>query len=101
MHEENRISISNILTTLAALMVLSYFAYHAVSGERGLLALTELSKRVEYSQNKLDSLNAERISFEHKVSLLRDESLDLDMLDEQARRMLGYVGDGETVYLKQ
>lgn len=86
------------MSTLAVVLVLSYFCYHAVSGERGLLSLVELSKKVEAAKMNLDIATSERIQLEHRVSLLRDESLDLDLLDEQARNLLGYVGTDEIVY---
>ncbi len=86
------------MATLAFVLLLAYFCYHAVSGDRGLLALMKLSNQVEQSRQELDNVNFERLKLEHRVSLLRDESLDLDLLDEQARKLLGYVGTDETVY---
>lgn len=91
--------LATILPTLAFILLLGYFTYHVVSGDRGLFALIELSKKVDDSKSELDVVNAERLDLEHRVSLLRDESLDLDLLDEQARRLLGYVAPEETVYV--
>lgn len=84
--------------TLVFVLLLGYFSYHAVSGDRGLLALMQLSQKVEEAKKELDQTNAERLKLEHKVSLLKDESLDLDLLDEQARKLLGYVGKDEVIY---
>ncbi len=100
MQEEKAISFSirDNLLTFILLLLLAYFSYHVISGDRGLLALRELSKKVEDSQKKLDTANSEKMELEHKVSLLKDNSLDLDMLEEQARRLLGYIGKDEKVY---
>ena len=38
-----------------------------------------------------DRLIAERDAWEHRVSLLRADNLDPDMLDERARAMLNYA----------
>lgn len=95
---KNKTSRTGSIATLVFLLVSCYFCYHAISGERGLLALMELSKKVEDSRQQLDIINADRLKLEHRVSLLRDESLDLDLLDEQARRLLGYVAADETLY---
>ena len=46
-------------------------------------------------------VSAERLRLENKVVLLRDESVDPDLLDEQARRLLGYVAEDETVYVNK
>ena len=88
------------LGTLVIMLILAYFSYHVISGERGLLSLMDLSKKVEESSRKLDVTSAERLKIENRVSLLRDESLDLDLLDEQARRLLGYAGENEVIYNK-
>jgi cell division protein FtsB len=85
--------------TIIFILLLSYFSYHLLSGERGLIALMELSKKVDDSRANLDQVVADRLRLEHRVSLLRDESLDLDLLDEQARRLLGYVGKDDVIYL--
>lgn len=100
MQEEKTISFSirDNIVTFIVLLLLAYFSYHVISGDRGLLALRELSKKVDDRKKKLDMANAEKLELEHKVSLLRNNSLDLDMLEEQARRILGYVGKDEKVY---
>lgn len=50
------------------------------------------------SRADLDIVHAERLKMERNVRLMRDESLDLDLLDEQARRVLGYADKDERVY---
>ena len=47
-----------------------------------------------------DRLRARRQALEVHVKLLRAESLDADMLDESARRMLGYARPDEIVSLR-
>lgn len=89
---------NNIATTLFLVMVIAYFSYHAISGDRGFLALLQLSQKVEHMQTDLDELKAERLSLEYRVKRLRTESLDLDLLDEQARSLLGYSAPDELVY---
>jgi len=44
-------------------------------------------------------IHAERVAQDQRVSLLRQEHLDPDMLDEQARAALNLVGPGEIVIL--
>lgn len=101
MHRRYRKDNSRITTIIISLLFItlfSYFTFHAVSGERGLIAMAQLSKKVDESKTELDEIRAERIELEHKVSLLRTESLDLDLLDEEARKVLGYASKDETVY---
>jgi cell division protein FtsB len=46
---------------------------------------------------ELDQVRVERLNLEHKVSLLRPSSLDLDLLDEQSRLTLGYAERDERI----
>ena len=50
----------------------------------------------------LDALKAERANWERRVSLLKSESIDPDMLDERARVLLNYADPRElTLRLKR
>jgi cell division protein FtsB len=73
----------------AAMMV--YFGYHAVQGDRGLIAWWNLRFEIERAEAVLTDVSAEKKTLERRVSLLRSESLDPDMLEERARIMLGAV----------
>lgn len=83
--------------TVVFLSLICYFSYHTLSGERGMLALIQLTQKVDRMENELDLVRAERLSIEHKVTLMRPDSLDLDLVDEQARRSLGYANKDEIV----
>lgn len=93
-----REGLNSILLSLLFIMILIYFIYHAVSGERGLLAYIQLSKQIETKRNELDIVHSEKNKYERNVKLMREESLDLDLLDEQSRRLLGYGEKEEKVY---
>jgi len=75
-----------------------YLGFHALSGERGLFALFTETRRLESLQAELAEVKTKREAMDHKVKLLSDNSLDLDMLDEQVRRVLGKTGKNEVVY---
>jgi cell division protein FtsB len=76
-----------------------YFGYHALSGSRGLLAWQELNRELEATQQELADLRAERADLEHKVSRLRPDSLDPDLIDEVARRNLSLVEPLDVIIL--
>ena len=71
--------------------VLGYFTYHTVQGDRGLLAYGRLSQEVTRAKATLDSLQTRRETFERRTDLLRNDSLDLDMLEERARQTFDLV----------
>ncbi len=79
----------------AALMI--YFGYHAVQGDRGLIAWWNLRYEIEKVDFELAAARDERHVFEHRVTLLRPQSLDPDMLEERARLMLGAVHPADII----
>ncbi len=88
-----------IAVSLIGVMLIGYFAYHAVEGERGLRAYFALKHRTAIAAAALDTLRTERGTLEQRVRLLRPDSLDLDMLEERAREVLGLIGEDEVVIL--
>ena len=79
--------------------IAGYFAYHAVQGERGLLAYVHLQQQLEQAQAVDRELDAQRAEMERKVQLLRPDSLDPDMLEERARAVLNYTREDEVVVM--
>lgn len=85
---------------LLVMALVGYFSYFAVFGNHGLLRWSRLQATVEAKQTELDRLQEERLSLQRRVSLLRPESVDDDMLEEQARSRLGLTEADEVVILK-
>ena len=77
-----------------------YLIYHTFSGDRGLYALLKENRKFEVLTEEFEKVHAERGNLEHDVKLLRSESLDLDMLDEQVRGNLGLAGSDEVMVLQ-
>ncbi len=94
---EIRTRARHIVGPVLAATVFAYFAYHAVQGDRGLLAWLKLSQQVQDAQIEYDRLDAKREELARRVQLLHPESLDRDLLDERVRVMLGYVGKDDIV----
>jgi cell division protein FtsB len=87
-----------VIGPLFGVLVLFYLGFHAVSGERGVWALFSESRRLEALKSELAEVSAKRQALDSKVHRLSDSSLDLDLLDEQARVVLGLAGKNEVVY---
>lgn len=77
---------------------LFYLAFHALHGDFGLYALLKENRRLETLEHDLKEATAERELLENKTKRMKADSLDLDLLDEQSRRVLGLSGDAEIVY---
>lgn len=65
-----------------------YFSYHIVQGDRGLIAWVHLKNEIVKAEDTLAEIRARKEQLESRVSLLRPDSLDPDMLEERARIML-------------
>ena len=79
--------------------VFGYFVYHAVQGDRGFLAKLRLEQELERARAAHAELAVEEAKLAHKVSRLQLEHIDPDLLDEQARRLLGYGRSDDFVIL--
>lgn len=74
-----------------------YFVWHAIHGERGLLAKDERRDRVAAAIAERDRVRGELAAMERRVQGLRGDRLDRDQLDERARQLLNMVGRDEIV----
>ena len=80
-----------IFGPLLGASVMAYFAYHGVQGDRGLIAWWNLSYEIQLADRDLMQITYQKELLDHRVSLLRPESLDRDMLEERSRIMLSVI----------
>ena len=74
-----------------------YFVYHAVQGDRGIIAWMQVNQQIRVAQTELTNTDAGREEMEQRVALLSNSSLDLDMLEERARVMLNFAHPDDLV----
>lgn len=72
-----------------------YFTFAAVQGDYGVFRQVEIAAEAEDLQAEKDRLTAELAAIQNRTKRLSDAYLDLDLLDEQARSVLGYVRSDE------
>ncbi|MGB0921849.1 MAG: FtsB family cell division protein [Alphaproteobacteria bacterium] len=90
-----------VAVPLGCATMLSYFGYHAVNGGYGILSWMETSDRLAVLEAEKASAEAERDLLQAKVARLRPESIDPDLLDQEVRRNLGYIGERELIINSQ
>lgn len=99
---ETRKRIRQVAPQVFAALAVAYFAYHAIEGERGVLAYIKLNDELESAQQIARQVAEERADLEHRVDLLSPDSLDPDMLEERARSLLNYGHpDEKVIYLER
>lgn len=84
---------------LLAAFFLAYFGFHLMNGERGVFAYFHQTHQHKLLEQELEKVRVDRKQMQLQVSGLRPQSLDLDLLDQQARAMLGLVAEDEKVIL--
>lgn len=78
---------------------MGYFVFHIFSGARGIVSWTKLSKEVIALEKELQDLREENQFLENKISRLRSDNLDLDLLEEQAQSILGFAYENDLIIL--
>lgn len=94
-------NLGRLILPAITIVFLSYFGFHAWHGEYGIYSKYALEERTVAMQKQLDSIRGQRVALETRVRLLRDGSIEKDMLDEQARRSLNLSHNDELVILRQ
>jgi len=89
-----------LVAPVFGLALTGYFAYHLVEGDRGLRAWLRVVQDLRVAQENLASMSAERTALEHRVSHLRPDHVDPDLLDSQVRKTLDVVSPDEIVIMQ-
>lgn len=87
----SRPSLGAIIYVMLSATLGVYFTFAAVQGDYGVFRQVEIAAEAEDLQAEKDRLSAELAAIQNRTKRLSDEYLDLDLLDEQARSVLGYV----------
>ena len=76
-----------------------YFVHHAHNGERGLKIKQELLVQIRELEAELSELKNTKKNWGAKLSMLQDEGVDKDLLDERVRATLGRVHKSDVVII--
>lgn len=96
---ELRARARHVVGPILGILVMAYFGYHLVHGERGLLAWWQLKQDVKTASRQRAEVAEGRRILEHRVRLLNPGTLDPDMLEERARLMLGFGRSDDMIIL--
>lgn len=92
-----RLSLSAIIIVLLAGLASLYFAFAAVQGPSGLMRRIQLQAETQELIGQRDELQAEVDRMKNLTRRLSDDYLDLDLLDERAREVLGLIRPDEVI----
>ena len=94
-------SLRTYIPTLALGLLISYFGFHALTGDRGILTTGERDAALAAKTAELELVRSQREDLEARARLLRDESLSADLLEERARSLLGFADPRDYVIRRQ
>ncbi|MEL6572280.1 MAG: septum formation initiator family protein [Pseudomonadota bacterium] len=97
MIRRSRPAMGLLLSSLGLIALALYFTFAAVQGDYGVFKRAEVEAEGRGLTIELAALQAEVARMENLTHRLSDSYLDLDLLDEQARDVLGYVRADELV----
>ena len=90
----------NLFLFICLLFFLLYFSYVAVFGNNGLKSYIDLEFEIIELNNNFNSLQKVMHELEIKTSKLSN-NLDLDLLDQQSRSVLGLIRNDEIMIIEK
>ena len=92
-----RKSLTGLGLTMLLICVGAYFTFTAVQGNYGLFQRIQIEAEADRLETQLAALRSEKERMEILTRRLSDDFLDLDLLDERARNVLGSKRPDELV----
>jgi cell division protein FtsB len=92
-----RRSLGSLIAFGSAFIVCAYFAFAAIQGDFGLLRRIEIRADIAALSEDKAALSDELFRMTNLTHRLSDDYLDIDLLDQQARDVLGYLRVDELV----
>ncbi|MBM7068017.1 septum formation initiator family protein [Actibacterium sp. 188UL27-1] len=95
---EKRPALAVVLYFAVTFSLAMYFTFAAVQGDFGLFRRVEINAELVELRAERARLLAQVRDMRNKTHRLSDDYLDLDLLDQQARDVLGLVRSDELVF---
>ena len=77
-----------------------YFVHHLIEGDHGLIRWLSLTREIRAEKANLEMVRAQRKALDLRVSDLKPDHLDPDLVDERVRATLNLVGPDEIVIMR-
>ena len=97
MRQRSILPVGPLAVTFVSLTLAAYFIFSAIQGDYGILRRAAYQAEADELQRKLSTVQRSISQLENKTLRLSDHYLDLDLLDQQARDILGFIRPDEIV----
>jgi cell division protein FtsB len=89
-----------VLGPIIGIALTGYFFYNLIEGEHGLIRWLSLTREIRAENANLESVRGQRQALDLRVSNLKPDHVDPDLLDEQVRATLNLVAPDEIVIMQ-
>ena len=79
--------------------LVAFFGFHSLTGERGLLMRDNLDREIASAQEHLYLLKKKNEQIQARISIMSNDLIDKDFLEEMVRSELGLFGKNEILIL--
>ncbi|WP_373295848.1 FtsB family cell division protein [Paramylibacter ulvae] len=93
----SRIGLGAAIFFAAILSLSAYFVFAAIQGDFGHFQRVQIEAEEQLLTQQLAELRQQREEIANKTHRMSDDYLDLDLLDEQARKLLGMARPDEVI----
>lgn len=97
LHLDASMKLNNLMVIIIAGLLTVYFSYSALYGQYGLFNKFRYESEQAVYLKKLTDVKSKNAALQIKVIRLSDSYLDLDLLDQQARKLLGLMRANEII----
>jgi len=97
--QKRRSSLPRFILPTLCLAVMAYFSYHIYHGQYGLNAHDNVTDHIRLLEARLGGLVEERSQWQQQIALIKEGTIEKDMLDEYARRNLNLAKANELIIL--
>ena len=87
------------LVPCICLIITGYFAWHTVQGARGYRRMHQIRAEIALARQIADETHQRKELLARKVQSLSPKSLDLDLLEESAMRVLNMGSEEDLIIL--
>jgi cell division protein FtsB len=91
--KKNKIIISVLITLILCL----YFSYYTIYGKNGIIDYFKIREDIQTHKAIQKKLESELRKQKDMIKSIKIDNLDLDLLDEQTRKNLGYAKKDEII----
>ena len=92
--------ILDITLSAVCFILCLYFIIASFKGEFGVSSKYQLLAKEKTLTKELKLVNGKNKAVKNKIKRLSNTSLDLELLDQQARKILGLIGEDELIVFK-